>query len=97
MRGLAAPKGEGEVAQLDVLDEGNVVGATNRGFVIVLPRIDAEDVVLLHLAMFPPLWVRGLPAFAPPFSKSSLKTSGSSFLGSSADRDERARVERARI
>ena len=59
----ADAEGEDEVAQLDVLDQGDVVWAAHLGLVIVLAGIDSEDVVLLHLAMSPTFWICQIPTF----------------------------------
>jgi hypothetical protein len=60
-------EGENEVTELDILDQSNVVGAANLGLVVVLPSVDAKDVVAVFLAMCPAIRVGHIPAFESVF------------------------------
>lgn len=59
----ADTEGDDEVAELDVLDQSDVIRAANLGLIVVFSRVDSEDVVLLNLAVGPALLVGGFPAF----------------------------------
>ena len=61
----ADAEGENEVTEFDILDESDVVGATNLGLVVVLPRVDAKDVVPVYFAMCPSIRVGQVPALEP--------------------------------
>jgi hypothetical protein len=60
-------EGENKVAQFDILDQGDVVGATDLGFVAVFARVDPENLVSVDLAMGPTFRVGEVPAFSPLF------------------------------
>lgn len=86
-------EGEGEVAEIEVLDQGDVIRAANLGLVVVFSSVDSEDVVLLNLAVGPALLVGGFPAFETLFEVFTEDEweFGLSVIGK--EREERQRCE----